>query len=161
MTTSFRTVFAAILRRLPPVAPEADGTPCPGAAQRGPFAPTARSLGAATIARMSSETTVDEDVCLGLLSTATFGRVSLSARAMPRIVPVRFSVNRRRITAHLQCNEDLGEALDGAVVALQADGFDERTQQVWSVHAIGRVLARSGSDFVVDPTVLEASWLGA
>ncbi len=109
--------------------------------------------------RMALQTRIDEETCLGLLAGATFGRVCLNVRAMPRIVPVRFTVYRRRINAHLQCDEELAEALDGAVVALQADGFDDRSQQVWSVHVVGRVLARCGADFVVDPTVLEGAWL--
>lgn len=108
---------------------------------------------------MVVQTLIDEDTCLGLLAGATFGRVSLNVRAMPRIVPVRFGVHRRRLNAHLQCDEELSDALDGAVVALQADGFDDRTQQVWSVHVVGRVLARCGPDFVIDPTVLEGVWL--
>jgi len=108
---------------------------------------------------MSVQTVIDEDTCFGLLTGATFGRVSLNVRAMPRIVPVRCAVHRGRINAHLQCDEQLGDALDGAVVALQADGFDDRTQQVWSVHIVGRVLARCGADFVIDPTVVEGAWL--
>jgi len=108
---------------------------------------------------MAVQTRIDEDLCLGLLTEATFGRVCLNVRAMPRIVPIRFTVHRRRINAHLQCDDDLAEALDGAVVALQADGFDDQSQQVWSVHVVGRVLARCDADFVVDPTVIEGAWL--
>jgi hypothetical protein len=108
---------------------------------------------------MAAQTQFGEDMCMGLFAGITFGRVSLNVRAMPRIVPVRISVHRRRINAHLQCDEDLCDALEGAVVALQADGCDDETRRAWSVHAVGRVLARCGPDFVIDPTVLEGGWL--
>ena len=112
-----------------------------------------------TMAGMEVQGPFAEETCMGLLAGTTFGRVSLNVRAMPRIVPVRISVQRRRINAHLQCDADLGAALEGAVVALQADGCDGHTRRAWTVHAVGRVLARSGPDFVIDPTVLDGAWL--
>jgi hypothetical protein len=111
---------------------------------------------------MALATKIDEGACLGLLTGATFGRVALSAGAgaAPRIVPVSFSVHPRgRISAHLQCDGDLAEALDGADVAFQADGFDHQTHQVWNVHIVGRIVARAGSDFVLEPGAVEGGWL--
>ncbi len=109
---------------------------------------------------MALATEIDEEECLGLLTGATFGRVALNAKALPRIVPVSLTVYPGpRIAAHLQCDEDLGEALDGAVVALQADGFDDGTQRVWSVHVVGRVTIRCGPDIVIDPGVIDGVWL--
>jgi len=108
---------------------------------------------------MGLTTPIDTDMCLGLLSSAMFGRVALNARALPRIVPVKLAVQGRRINAEMECDQHLGGALDDAVVALQADGTDARLAQAWSVHVVGRVTDRSGSAFVIDPVVIEGHWL--
>jgi uncharacterized protein len=108
---------------------------------------------------MKVATEIDEDTCLGLLSGITFGRVALSVRALPRIVPVRFAVHRGRISTHMQGAADIGNGLDDAVVALQADGYDDDTQQVWSVHVVGRVIDRYESGFAIDPSVIEGEWM--
>lgn len=105
------------------------------------------------------ETAIDEDTCMDLLSGVVFGRVALSIHALPRIVPVRFAVHRGRICAHVQGTVDLSEALDGAVVALQADGYDDRAEQVWTVHLVGRVTARYDTGFVITPSLTEGEWL--
>ncbi len=108
---------------------------------------------------MTVATDIDREAWLGLLGGATFGRVALGIHALPRIVPVRFAVHRGRISAHLQGTVDIGDALDDAVVALQADGYDDETNQVWSVHLIGRVTARYQSGFTINPSVIEGEWL--
>lgn len=33
------------------------------------------------------------------------------------------------------------------------------TQQVWSVHVVGRVTARCESGFAINPSVIEGEWL--
>ena len=104
-------------------------------------------------------TAIDREICLGLLSGATFGRIALNVAGGPRIVPVRFAVHRGRISAHMQGRVDIGDALDDAEVALQADGFDDETQLVWSVHVVGRVTARHDSGFAITPTMIEGEWL--
>jgi hypothetical protein len=102
---------------------------------------------------------IDQEACLQLLSGATFGRVALSLRALPRIVPVRFDLHRGQIHANAQGALDLGEAFEGAVVALQCDGYDESTQQVWNVHVIGRVSDCHDRGFVISPGIIEGEWL--
>jgi len=112
--------------------------------------------GAATV---SVVTDIDRETCLELLSRVTFGRVALSVHAMPRIVSVILAVHRGGITAHMQGAAEVGDGLDGSIVALQADGFDDASQEVWSVHVIGRVIARYESGFVIDPSVIEGERL--
>ena len=90
---------------------------------------------------MDEAVTIDQEACLQLLSGATFGRVALNLLALPRIIPVRFNVHRGRIHASTQGAVEVGDALNGSVVALQADGYDEVTQQAWNVHVVGRVTA--------------------
>lgn len=103
---------------------------------------------------MPTVTDIDQDDCVALLSTATFGHIALSVRAMPRISPVQFTVSHGRVLAHLQCDrDDVGAALDNAVVALQADGLDGHGQ-MWSVHVVGRVRSRFGPEFEVEPVMV-------
>ena len=108
---------------------------------------------------MGAPVTIDQDACLHLLSGAKFGRVALNLRALPRIVPVRIDVHRGQIHASVQGALELGEAFDGAVVALQADGYDEGTKQMWNVHVIGRVSDCRGRDFVISPGIIDGEWL--
>ena len=108
---------------------------------------------------MGDEVSIDQEACLQLLSGATFGRVALNVGALPRIVPVRFNVHRGRIHASTQLAAELGDALDGSVVALQADGYDDRIQQVWNVHVVGRVTAAYEREFVITPGIIEGEWL--
>ena len=108
---------------------------------------------------MGEAVTIDQAACLQLLSGATFGRVALNLLALPRIVPVRFNVHRGRIHASTQGAVELGDALNGSVVALQADGYDEVTQQAWNVHVVGRVTAAYEREFVISPGIIDGEWL--
>jgi hypothetical protein len=108
---------------------------------------------------MGAAVAIDQQACLDLLSGATFGRVALNIAALPRIVPVRFDVHRGRIHASTQVELALGPALDGTVVALQADGYDDVTQQVWNVHVVGRVTAAYEREFVITPGIIDGEWL--
>jgi hypothetical protein len=108
---------------------------------------------------MGDAVIIDQEACLQLLSAATFGRVALSLRALPRIVPVRFDVHRGQIRAAAQGALALDGAHDGAVVALQADGYDDGTQQVWNVHVIGRLSDCHDRGFVIRPGIIEGEWL--
>ena len=78
---------------------------------------------------------------------------------IPRIVPVRFDVHRGQIHASAQGALQLGDALDGPVVALQADGYDEGTHQVWNVRVVGRVCDSYDHGFVIGLGIIEGEWL--
>ena len=108
---------------------------------------------------MGEAVAIEQEACLQLLSGVTFGRVALNLQALPRIVPVRFDVHRGRIHASAQGAAELGGALDGAVVALQADGYDEVTRRMWNVHLVGRVTAAYERDFVITPAIIDGEWL--
>ena len=102
---------------------------------------------------------LDEGQCWALLSTASLGRVALSVRALPMIVPVRFGVDGRKLRAHLPRGTDLDDAVAGAVVAFEADGYDQDVGRAWTVHAVGRVLGQDTTGFRIEPCVLEGAWL--
>jgi len=108
---------------------------------------------------MQLTTVMTTEECLELLDGGTRGRVSLNFHAMPRIVPVRYEVDRGRVVAQLQGDRDFGVALEDAVVAFEGDGFDPRACRAWSVQVIGQVVATSGQDFVIVPAIVEGCWL--
>lgn len=90
------------------------------------------------------------DECLGLLETATIGRVGVSARALPTILPVNFWLDGDRIVIRSGEGAKLVAALNGAVVAFEVDDFEAVDHSGWSVVVTGVASA------VTDPHDLEA-----
>lgn len=82
----------------------------------------------------------DDDQCLALLGRSQLGRIALSLRAMPVVVPVRYVLQGSEPYFALM-DRHLAEGASGSVVGLQADGYDEDSSRRWTVLAIG--LARS------------------
>jgi uncharacterized protein len=81
---------------------------------------------------------LDEDACRVVLGTATVGRLALSVRALPVVVPVNFVVRGGELFLGLGAGEGLEAACDGTVVAFQVDGVDKSTEVGWSVLVQGR-----------------------
>jgi len=106
-----------------------------------------------------TRTGLDQDFCWALLTSGSFGRVALNARAMPVIVPVRYTVGHGRVRVRPPEDAGIDEALAGSVVAFQADGFDDDAERAWSVHVVGRVAGHDGSGFEIVPSVVEGCWL--
>ena len=108
----------------------------------------------------------DDDRCWSLLAASSLGRVALSVRALPVIVPVRYTVegSALRLEPAVWPGIDDGRLL--SVVAFQADGFDVGSDRVWSVHAVGRIDAlpasaspSSSATLEIRPSHLEGRWL--
>ncbi|HEY5252254.1 MAG TPA: pyridoxamine 5'-phosphate oxidase family protein [Acidimicrobiales bacterium] len=112
-----------------------------------------------------------------LLSRAQVGRVALSVRAMPIVVPVRYMIDKGDLIFNAM-GDELRRALHGNIAALQADGFEEDTGQRWTVFATGPVerrvdglenviLALSTSEnatlesnlFCLKPAILSGRWI--
>lgn len=79
-----------------------------------------------------------EQRCWQLLATAAVGRLALSVRALPVIVPVQYHLTGRRLAACLGARQVPLRALDKAVIAFTADDIDPDTGTGWSVHVQGR-----------------------
>jgi hypothetical protein len=90
--------------------------------------------------------------CLQLLGTVNVGRVALSHRALPMILPVHFRLrDDDRIIIRTTVGTTLARATDRAVVAFEAEGPPGAIVPSWSVvvhgvamHAESLVLAASG-----------------
>ena len=87
--------------------------------------------------------------CALLLAAGSVGRVGVSQRALPVVVPVNYAVLDGDIVIRTGAGTKLDAALAGAVVAFEIDAVDPIYHQGWSVLVQGR------AHEVVDPDELE------
>jgi hypothetical protein len=81
---------------------------------------------------------LSERECWELLATASVGRLALSVRALPLIVPVQYYLDGHRLAVCLGHHELPERALDETVIAFAADSIDPATRSGWSVQVQGR-----------------------
>ncbi|MFI2629155.1 pyridoxamine 5'-phosphate oxidase family protein [Streptomyces collinus] len=82
---------------------------------------------------------LDRQESLRLLAKVPVGRVVYTRQALPAVLPVSFSLDTD--TSVLLCtspDSDLVGAINGVVVAFEADEFDAATRSGWSVVVTGR-----------------------
>jgi uncharacterized protein len=77
------------------------------------------------------------DECLELLSTASLGRIGLSAGALPLVLPVNFCVDGDRIVLRTGPGTKLEAATRNAVVSFEVDEIDPLFHAGWSVVVTG------------------------
>ena len=98
----------------------------------------------------------DDERCLALLGRSRFGRIALSLRAMPVVVPVRYTLNDGDLL-FASSGDQLSKALHENIAALQADGFEEDSGMRWTVFATGPVRRVEGfQDLVLAGSSLSA-----
>ncbi len=130
------------------------GLEVPDVPSMGTFAPVDRCAARAMIAPVwldgAGLEILDREECLRLLADADTGRIALTVRALPAILPVRFVLDGERIVIRTGSESTLAGATRSAVVAFEADGRDHRGDHddgpgaEWSVVATG--LARHVTD---------------
>jgi hypothetical protein len=76
---------------------------------------------------------LDRHECLQLLETVNIGRVALSWRAMPLILPVHYQLDGGTIVIHTAAGTTLDRATDDVVVAFEAEGPAGAVDPTWSV----------------------------
>lgn len=82
---------------------------------------------------------LDRPECLRLLAKVPVGRVVYTRRALPAVLPVNFSLDTdSSVLLCTSAGSDLVRAIDGVVVAFEADDFDAATRSGWSVVVTGR-----------------------
>lgn len=93
---------------------------------------------------------LDEAACRTLLHSSRLGRIALTDRALPMILPITFACLDRDILFRVGPGT-LRRAADAEqVVCFETDWADERGHGAWSVAAIGRL------NRVQDPGLVEA-----
>jgi nitroimidazol reductase NimA-like FMN-containing flavoprotein (pyridoxamine 5'-phosphate oxidase superfamily) len=85
----------------------------------------------------SDQRVLTRDECLALLSKAEIGRIAISARALPLILPVPYAVADDRIVIATQDGTTLDAATRDTVVAFETDGPSGDGKIGWSVHVAG------------------------
>jgi uncharacterized protein len=124
--------------------------------------------------------TFDADQCLAFFGRLRRGRVALTMKALPVVFPVPYLVDGCGFLVGVSTDQ-MAEAMDRSVIALQADGWAEDVGNRWTTLAIGRtsrvevqeehptgsVDVTSGSPwdephiFRLQPEVLSGRWLGS
>jgi nitroimidazol reductase NimA-like FMN-containing flavoprotein (pyridoxamine 5'-phosphate oxidase superfamily) len=77
--------------------------------------------------------------CFRLLATAKLGRVGLSIRALPVILPVQYRMLDSGVVFRTAPGTKLTASLLGNVVAFEVDSLSEDDGQGWSVLVTGPV----------------------
>jgi hypothetical protein len=85
-----------------------------------------------------------ERECWEMLATASVGRLALSVRALPLIVPVQYYLDDHRLAVCLGHHELPERALDETVIAFAADSIDPVTRSGWSVQVQGKSVIPRG-----------------
>jgi uncharacterized protein len=89
--------------------------------------------------------------CVELLHTKRIGRVALSMRALPVVLPVSYALLGSDIVVRTGPGSKLEAALTGAVVGFEVDDIDEATGTGWSV------LVQGAASVLDDPAAIKAA----
>jgi Pyridoxamine 5'-phosphate oxidase len=87
---------------------------------------------------------LSEQECWELLAAASVGRLALSVRALPVILPAQYYLDGRRLVVCLGHHGLPERALDETVVAFAADSIDPVTRMGWLVQVQGRSVIPRG-----------------
>ena len=88
---------------------------------------------------------LDPDECVRLLRTRSVGRIGISSRALPTILPVDYVVADGRVLFRTGAGTKLDAASRGVVVAFEVDDVDDAAGTAWSVVITG-VAATCGTE---------------
>src|SRR5208282_4649793 len=94
------------------------------------------------------EELIPADQCWELLASASVGRLALSVRALPVILPVQYCLDGRMLAVCLGHHEIPERSLNGTIIAFATDAIDPVTRSGWSVQVQGRsvISRRLGAD---------------
>lgn len=88
---------------------------------------------------------LDRQECLRLLAGVPVGRVIYTRQALPAVLPVNFSLDTdASVLLATSPGSDLVRAVEGTVVAFEADEFHAETRSGWSVIVTGRATVVTG-----------------
>jgi hypothetical protein len=79
------------------------------------------------------------DVCWDLLRSAAVGRLAVIVDDRPEIFPVNHVVDGGTIVLRTSDGTKLAAVLHDSAAAFEVDGYDESTDQAWSVIVKGQV----------------------
>jgi nitroimidazol reductase NimA-like FMN-containing flavoprotein (pyridoxamine 5'-phosphate oxidase superfamily) len=82
---------------------------------------------------------LSEERCFDLLGTMQLGRIAVTERALPSILPVRYARFGDAILFRVGEGTLLRAARMGQIVCFEADSGDHHLEAAWSVTAIGQL----------------------
>jgi nitroimidazol reductase NimA-like FMN-containing flavoprotein (pyridoxamine 5'-phosphate oxidase superfamily) len=85
------------------------------------------------------------DECLDRLRAGSIGRIAVTHRALPAIVPVNYVLSGSRVVFRTEPGGMLARACAGAVVAFEVDDLDSDGRSGWSVLVVGLAELLDGS----------------
>lgn len=81
---------------------------------------------------------LDRQECLRLLATVPVGRIVYTRHALPAVLPFNFCLDHDgAVLVRTSASSELVRAVDGALVAFEADEVDAATHSGWSVVVMG------------------------
>lgn len=81
---------------------------------------------------------LDRQECFRLLAQVPVGRIVYTQNALPAVLPLNFSLDHDfSVLLRTAATSRIAYAVDGAVVAFEADWFDESGRTGWSVIVTG------------------------
>lgn len=81
---------------------------------------------------------LSREQCLRLLGTVPVGRVVYTRQALPAVELVNFALDGGDVVIRTGATGKLVAAVDGAIVAFEADEYDPVARTGWSVTVVGR-----------------------
>jgi nitroimidazol reductase NimA-like FMN-containing flavoprotein (pyridoxamine 5'-phosphate oxidase superfamily) len=82
---------------------------------------------------------LDRQECLRLLARTPIGRVVHTRHALPAVLPVNFCLDiDSAVLMRTSADSELAAAVDGVVIAFEADEVDAAAHSGWSVVVTGR-----------------------
>ncbi|MEU0221821.1 pyridoxamine 5'-phosphate oxidase family protein, partial [Streptomyces sp. NPDC006265] len=85
---------------------------------------------------------LERQECLRLMAKVPVGRIVYTRRALPAVLPVNFSLDGDgAVLLRTSAASELVRAIDGAVVAFEADDVDAARHSGWSVVVTGSATA--------------------
>lgn len=102
-----------------------------------------------------------EPECMRLLGTVQVGRVALTSRALPVVLPVNFALDGHGIVIRTGPGSMLTASRDDVVVAFEADELDPDTCSGWSVLVTGTMREITSPSAILRAEQLRlAPWVG-
>lgn len=88
---------------------------------------------------------LNHDECLRRLGMTSIGRVAVTSKALPAVVPVNYVLTGNTIVFRTEPDGMLAHACDGTVVAFEIDDLADDGQTGWSVLVVGVAELLDGS----------------
>jgi hypothetical protein len=91
---------------------------------------------------------LSESGCWALLRTTSVGRLAVWVEDHPDIFPLNYAVDHGTVVFRSSAGTKVSAALSDSPVALEADGYDAETAEVWSVVIRGNAEEIRGQDLI-------------